>query len=76
MPADWLDSPPTPATLLIWAWSWQNATSPENAITGKAWSMVPICTRQVCEQLEVEGDPDLAGIGVSLISRSFCDYCS
>lgn len=65
IPADWPDSPPSPATILIWAWSWQNTTSPENAITGAAWGMAPTCTRQVCAQLQVEGDPDLAGIGVS-----------
>ncbi|KAK7709455.1 hypothetical protein SLS63_013228 [Diaporthe eres] len=64
VPADWPDSPPSPATLLIWAWSWQNTTSPENAITGTAWSMAPTCIHQVCAQLKVEGDPDLAGIGM------------
>ncbi|KAL2286342.1 hypothetical protein FJTKL_07116 [Diaporthe vaccinii] len=64
LPADWPDSPPSPATLLIWAWRWQNTTSPENAITGTAWSMASTFTRQVCAQLKVEGDPDLAGIGM------------
>ncbi|KAG6365977.1 hypothetical protein INS49_000153 [Diaporthe citri] len=47
VPADWPDSPPSPATLLIWAWSWQNTTSPENAITGTAWSMAPTCIHQM-----------------------------
>lgn len=65
VPAGWPDSPPSPATLLIWAWSWQNTTSPEHDITAKAWDMASNCTLQVCAQLKVEGDPDLAGIGVS-----------
>lgn len=75
VPADWPFSPPSPATLLIWAWSWQNATSPDHEITGKAWSFTYTCAREVCEQLEVEGDPDLAGIGVSLASYILINNC-
>lgn len=74
VPADWPESPPTQATLLIWAWSWLNETSPDNAITGQAWNFTYACTHEVCDQLKVEGDPDLAGIGVSLVLTPAKDF--
>lgn len=62
IPSNWTS--PTDGQLLVWSESWDDSMS--SRIAHEMLDMVRSkCNRQVCDYLQLEGDPDLAGIGVS-----------
>lgn len=67
VPLNWTDYP-SDGDLLLWFESWDLET--DNEVFNKSLVMVEQCGRGICEFLPLEGDPDLAGIGVSLDTNS------
>lgn len=64
VPSNWTDHRLTDVELLLWYESWDNQTDSDIFYT-TAYNVEYECERKVCEFLPLEGDPDLAGIGVS-----------
>lgn len=65
VPSNWTDTDPKDGELLIWIESWNEST--QNGVIDKTVNAIyGNCDRQICPFLQLEGDPDIAGIGVSL----------
>lgn len=65
VPSNWTDNNPSDGELLVWLESWSNDTITEVFDTTYD-TIASQCDREICPFLQLEGDPDLAGIGVSL----------
>lgn len=62
LPPNW--SRPTETELMVWQDSWDQYT--RDSILNTTANMVEFdCDREICRYLPLEGDPDLAGLGVS-----------
>lgn len=64
VPSNWTDLNPTNGELLVWLESWDDNT--KYGIFNASFDELPNCHGEICPFLQLEGDPDLAGIGVSL----------
>ncbi|KAH8753566.1 hypothetical protein F5883DRAFT_191208 [Diaporthe sp. PMI_573] len=61
IPSNWTS--PTDGQLLTWADSWDEKTS--TRVVNESVNMVQYgCDQEICHYLQLEGDPDLAGIGM------------
>lgn len=62
LPPNW--ARPTKAELMVWQQSW-DAYTREYVVNTTADMVEFDCDREICRYLPLEGDPDLAGLGVS-----------
>lgn len=65
VPSNWTQFELTDGDLLLWYQSW-NESIRDDILNATAATAVSGCKREMCGFLPLEGDPDLAGIGVSL----------
>lgn len=65
VPSNWTDSEVTDGELQLWYQSWDEDTLGD-IYDRTADTAIGRCNREICQFLPLEGDPDLAGIGVSL----------
>lgn len=68
LPSNWTDYEPQNWTLLHW-WETQNITTFGNIYENARSLVFDQCDRAFCDFLSLEGDPDLAGIGVSFAAK-------
>lgn len=64
VPDTWTDEP-TDAGLVLWYYSWDESTA-EDILEMAKESVLESCGTAICPFLQIEGDPDLAGLGVGV----------
>lgn len=69
VPRNWIDNSPSDGQLLLW---YENLTEQEyvDFINRTSDLVFYGCHREICPFIQLEGDPDLAGIGVSYHTSS------
>lgn len=65
VPSNWTDGDPKDGELLVWIESWNESTL-NGVIDNTVNEIYNKCDRAICPFLQLDGDPDIAGIGVSL----------